>query len=145
MYSCVALHSGHWTSCSGFSWIMLNLFHLAFPPVQTVNFHCFGFKGEMKCEPCNHLLDGAGAYRIKQYPVCSLRYTVLILCLHTIWKLLYNCSKTSFSSFSQFRMSIHTGSFYTQTHLLILLLLDVAALLPTRMLKGTYYDNAQWI
>ncbi|XP_041807450.1 TRAF family member-associated NF-kappa-B activator [Chelmon rostratus] len=24
--------------------------------------------GEMKCEPCNHLLDGAGAYRITQYP-----------------------------------------------------------------------------
>ncbi|XP_019945356.2 TRAF family member-associated NF-kappa-B activator [Paralichthys olivaceus] len=24
--------------------------------------------GEMKCEPCNHLLDGASAYRIKQYP-----------------------------------------------------------------------------
>ncbi|XP_008326921.1 TRAF family member-associated NF-kappa-B activator [Cynoglossus semilaevis] len=24
--------------------------------------------GEMKCEPCNHLLDGASAYRIKHYP-----------------------------------------------------------------------------
>ncbi|XP_040913931.1 TRAF family member-associated NF-kappa-B activator isoform X1 [Toxotes jaculatrix] len=24
--------------------------------------------GEMKCEPCNHLLDGASAYRIKPYP-----------------------------------------------------------------------------
>ncbi|XP_070771195.1 TRAF family member-associated NF-kappa-B activator [Enoplosus armatus] len=24
--------------------------------------------GEMKCEPCNHLLDGAGAYRKTQYP-----------------------------------------------------------------------------
>lgn len=23
----------------------------------------------MKCEPCNHLLDGASAYRIKHYPV----------------------------------------------------------------------------
>uniref|UniRef100_A0A3Q3L596 TRAF family member-associated NFKB activator n=2 Tax=Mastacembelus armatus TaxID=205130 RepID=A0A3Q3L596_9TELE len=24
--------------------------------------------GEMKCEPCNHLLDGPSTYRIKQYP-----------------------------------------------------------------------------
>lgn len=24
--------------------------------------------GEMKCEPCNHLVDGASAYRKTQYP-----------------------------------------------------------------------------
>ncbi|KAI3356211.1 hypothetical protein L3Q82_017451, partial [Scortum barcoo] len=36
--------------------------------------------GEMKCEPCNHLLDGAGAYRKMQYPVCPQCYGALFPC-----------------------------------------------------------------
>lgn len=40
--------------------------------------------GEMKCEPCNHLLDGAATYMVKLYPVCSLCYTVFILRQHFV-------------------------------------------------------------
>lgn len=43
------------------------------PPHWTVDFRCF-VQAEMKCEPCNHLLDGAGAYRKMQYLVCWLSY-----------------------------------------------------------------------
>lgn len=35
--------------------------------------------GEMKCEPCNHLLDGASAYKKIQFPVCALQCALFLL------------------------------------------------------------------
>lgn len=49
----------------------MNLFHLALLYMtELLYFHCFGSSGEMKCEPCNHLLDEASVFRKKPFLVC---------------------------------------------------------------------------
>lgn len=49
----------------------MNLFHLALLYMtELLYFYCFGSLGEMKCEPCNHLLDEASVFRKKPFPVC---------------------------------------------------------------------------
>lgn len=36
--------------------------------------------GEMPCDPCDHLLDGASAYRKTPYSVSLLYHFIFILC-----------------------------------------------------------------
>lgn len=51
--------------------IVMNLFNLALLYMtELLHFYCFGSSGEMKCEPCNHLLDEASVFRKKLFPVC---------------------------------------------------------------------------
>lgn len=71
----------------------MNLFHLALLYMtELLYFYCFGYSGEMKCEPCNHLLDEASVFRKKPFSVC---YSPSVNARIAIQRL----KKTGFTSF----------------------------------------------
>lgn len=75
------------TDSNGSSALILDLCRPALPPDKLLIFHFFYLvsKGEMKCEPCNHLLDGLNVYKKIPYPVrpAVFRCTVYV-CLHCV-------------------------------------------------------------